>query len=280
MALGRLITGVGVGASSQIVPLYLSEVSPPELRGTVNGVRRVAHVLGCLLAFQFAVPLQRPVATDVEETRGRVVHADRAAPGLSKNAEDANEAAAKAPVAKAPVAADAANRAEILVAAKPSGEPSSAYTVDANVRGESSVAVASPNASKSSQVSGTADPTSIVAVKSTKPSGGGLDRGGDFGRGGGLSCGGSLGRFGSSAASAATADRVSEGRARRRRRYPRNRQPERRRGPRRRRLLPRAPTRGSRCTKVKRRSRRRPRSRRTLRRTRRRPRRRRRRRTR
>jgi MFS family permease len=32
MTLGRFITGVGVGASSQIVPLYLSEVSPPKLR--------------------------------------------------------------------------------------------------------------------------------------------------------------------------------------------------------------------------------------------------------
>ena len=49
---------VGVGASSQIVPLYLSEVSPPGLRGTVNGIRRVAYVIGCLVAFQFAVPLQ------------------------------------------------------------------------------------------------------------------------------------------------------------------------------------------------------------------------------
>ena len=31
------------------------------LRGTVNGVRRVAYVIGCLLAFQFAVPLQQPL---------------------------------------------------------------------------------------------------------------------------------------------------------------------------------------------------------------------------
>ena len=50
--------GVGVGASSQIVPLYLSEVSPSELRGTLNGVRRVAYVLGCLAAFKFAEPLE------------------------------------------------------------------------------------------------------------------------------------------------------------------------------------------------------------------------------
>jgi hypothetical protein len=59
MTVGRLITGVGVGASSQIVPLYLSEVSLPNLRGTVNGIRRVAYVMGCLLAFQAAVPLQK-----------------------------------------------------------------------------------------------------------------------------------------------------------------------------------------------------------------------------
>ena len=219
MALGRLITGVGVGASSQIVPLYLSEVSPPELRGTVNGVRRVAYVLGCLLAFQFAVPLQRPVAMDVEETRGRVVHADRAAPGLSKNAEDTNEAAAKtpvakAPVAKAPVAADAKIAPEIAVAAKPSGEPSSAYTVDANVRGESSAAVASPNASKSSssQVSGTADPTSIVAVKSTKPSAEAVSTAEGISAAEGVSAAEEVSAAsGSSAASAVTADRVSEG---------------------------------------------------------------------
>lgn len=52
MIAGRFIAGVGVGASSQIVPLYLSEISPPALRGTLNGVRRMAYVFGCLAAFQ------------------------------------------------------------------------------------------------------------------------------------------------------------------------------------------------------------------------------------
>lgn len=69
MMVGRLITGIGVGASSQIVPLYLSEVSPPNLRGTVNGIRRVAYVVGCLLAFQFAVPLQKPPVDVTEQTQ-------------------------------------------------------------------------------------------------------------------------------------------------------------------------------------------------------------------
>ena len=68
MTIGRLVVGVGVGASSQIVPLYLSEVSPPNLRGTVNGVRRVAYVMGCLLAFQAAVPLQKPAEATATRT--------------------------------------------------------------------------------------------------------------------------------------------------------------------------------------------------------------------
>ena len=58
MMLGRFITGAGVGASTQIVPVYLSEVSPPGLRGTVNGIRRMGYVVGCLMAFQLAGPLK------------------------------------------------------------------------------------------------------------------------------------------------------------------------------------------------------------------------------
>lgn len=58
MMLGRFITGAGVGASTQIVPVYLSEVSPPGLRGTVNGIRRMGYVVGCLMAFQLVGPLK------------------------------------------------------------------------------------------------------------------------------------------------------------------------------------------------------------------------------
>ena len=58
MIAGRFVTGLGVGASSQIVPLYLSEISPPALRGTLNGFRRLAYVFGCLAAFTLAAPLK------------------------------------------------------------------------------------------------------------------------------------------------------------------------------------------------------------------------------
>ena len=38
LILGRLIVGLGVGATSLVVPVYLSEVSPVEVRGTVVAV--------------------------------------------------------------------------------------------------------------------------------------------------------------------------------------------------------------------------------------------------
>lgn len=99
MMLGRLVTGVGVGASSQIVPLYLSEVSPPGLRGTVNGIRRVAYVVGCLLAFQFAVPFQEAATSTAAApapataTATAPVHA----PALVRDVSPARAAAREAP---------------------------------------------------------------------------------------------------------------------------------------------------------------------------------------
>ncbi|KAK3245447.1 hypothetical protein CYMTET_44980 [Cymbomonas tetramitiformis] len=57
MLAGRLIAGVGVGASSGLVPLYLSEVAPPRIRGFLGSVRRFAFVIGCLSAFLLVDPL-------------------------------------------------------------------------------------------------------------------------------------------------------------------------------------------------------------------------------
>ena len=38
LMVGRFIVGLGVGAASMVVPVYLSEVSPTEVRGTVVAV--------------------------------------------------------------------------------------------------------------------------------------------------------------------------------------------------------------------------------------------------
>ena len=122
MTVGRLITGVGVGASSQIVPLYLSEVSPPNLRGTVNGIRRVAYVIGCLLAFQAAVPLQKVEGTgnsvDLEPPA-----AEAAAPKNTNVAAVKENGAEKAEPAKiaAFAAAKPATAPDVRVAEPPAG---------------------------------------------------------------------------------------------------------------------------------------------------------------
>jgi MFS family permease len=122
MTVGRLITGVGVGASSQIVPLYLSEVSPPNLRGTVNGIRRVAYVMGCLLAFQAAVPLQKVEGTgnsvDLEPPA-----AEAAAPKNTNVAAAKENGAEKAEPAKiaAFAAAKPATAPDVRVAEPPAG---------------------------------------------------------------------------------------------------------------------------------------------------------------
>ena len=38
LMLGRVVVGLGVGMASLVVPVYLSEVSPTEVRGTVVAV--------------------------------------------------------------------------------------------------------------------------------------------------------------------------------------------------------------------------------------------------
>ena len=48
MGLGRLISGVGAGASTVIVPLYISEVSPPNERGMFGAMTQVSINVGIL----------------------------------------------------------------------------------------------------------------------------------------------------------------------------------------------------------------------------------------
>lgn len=47
----RLLTGVGVGSSSILVPRYLVEISPPESRGYLSSLNQVFICIGILLAF-------------------------------------------------------------------------------------------------------------------------------------------------------------------------------------------------------------------------------------
>lgn len=49
MALGRLIVGVGAGGSTVIVPLYISEVSPPASRGLFGAFTQISINVGILV---------------------------------------------------------------------------------------------------------------------------------------------------------------------------------------------------------------------------------------
>ncbi|KAH7028960.1 general substrate transporter [Microdochium trichocladiopsis] len=51
MLAGRAIGGVGVGAASMIVPLYIAEAAPPHIRGTLVGVYEVGVSAGTMIGF-------------------------------------------------------------------------------------------------------------------------------------------------------------------------------------------------------------------------------------
>ncbi|KAJ4824967.1 hypothetical protein Tsubulata_046606 [Turnera subulata] len=57
MIVGRLLAGIGIGISSAIVPLYISEISPTEIRGALGSVNQLFICIGILLALVAGLPL-------------------------------------------------------------------------------------------------------------------------------------------------------------------------------------------------------------------------------
>ncbi|XP_057809609.1 plastidic glucose transporter 4-like isoform X2 [Salvia miltiorrhiza] len=57
MIIGRVVAGVGIGISSAIVPLYISEISPTEIRGTLGSVNQLFICIGILAALVVGLPL-------------------------------------------------------------------------------------------------------------------------------------------------------------------------------------------------------------------------------
>ncbi|KAL0462014.1 UNVERIFIED_CONTAM: Plastidic glucose transporter 4 [Sesamum latifolium] len=57
MIIGRLLSGIGIGISSAIVPLYISEISPTEIRGTLGSVNQLFICVGILAALVAGLPL-------------------------------------------------------------------------------------------------------------------------------------------------------------------------------------------------------------------------------
>ncbi|KAF1987019.1 general substrate transporter [Aulographum hederae CBS 113979] len=48
---GRVLAGIGVGGASMIVPIYISELSPPAIRGRLVGIYELGWQLGGLVGF-------------------------------------------------------------------------------------------------------------------------------------------------------------------------------------------------------------------------------------
>ncbi|KAL9148264.1 hypothetical protein ABFS82_12G030700 [Erythranthe guttata] len=57
MIIGRLLSGIGIGISSAIVPLYISEISPTEIRGTLGSANQLFICIGILAALVAGLPL-------------------------------------------------------------------------------------------------------------------------------------------------------------------------------------------------------------------------------
>lgn len=51
LVVGRLIGGVGIGMLSMVAPLYISEISPPEIRGALLVLEELGIVFGIVVAF-------------------------------------------------------------------------------------------------------------------------------------------------------------------------------------------------------------------------------------
>ncbi|KAG4937717.1 hypothetical protein JHK85_052636 [Glycine max] len=57
MIIGRLLAGIGIGVTSAIVPLYISEISPTEIRGALGSVNQLFICIGILAALLAGLPL-------------------------------------------------------------------------------------------------------------------------------------------------------------------------------------------------------------------------------
>ena len=51
LVLFRIVLGLAVGAAALIVPLYLSEIAPTEIRGAISSLNQLMITVGILLAF-------------------------------------------------------------------------------------------------------------------------------------------------------------------------------------------------------------------------------------
>ncbi|KAF2127322.1 general substrate transporter [Dothidotthia symphoricarpi CBS 119687] len=60
---GRVLAGLGVGAASNMVPIYIAELSPPAVRGRLVGIYELGWQLGGLVGFWINYGLEQTMAS-------------------------------------------------------------------------------------------------------------------------------------------------------------------------------------------------------------------------
>ncbi|GJN94677.1 hypothetical protein Rhopal_007768-T1 [Rhodotorula paludigena] len=59
---GRIVAGLGIGAASNLTPLYISEISPPAIRGQLVGMYEIGWQIGGLIGFWINYAVSRNIA--------------------------------------------------------------------------------------------------------------------------------------------------------------------------------------------------------------------------
>ncbi|KAL2632206.1 hypothetical protein R1flu_016892 [Riccia fluitans] len=57
MLVGRFLAGLGIGITSAVIPLYIAEIAPTEIRGSLGSVNQLFICVGILLALIAGLPL-------------------------------------------------------------------------------------------------------------------------------------------------------------------------------------------------------------------------------
>lgn len=63
---GRAVAGLGIGAVSLIVPVYIAETSPPSIRGRLVGIFEIASQGGGMLGFWIAYAMDRTISSETK----------------------------------------------------------------------------------------------------------------------------------------------------------------------------------------------------------------------
>ena len=56
---GRVLAGIGVGGTSNLSPIYVSEIAPPAIRGRLVGLYELSWQIGGLVGFWINVRLSQ-----------------------------------------------------------------------------------------------------------------------------------------------------------------------------------------------------------------------------